>query len=215
MSEPWEGEDRVMDRDEDVDSLEALPVYVDGVAVAPVPTAPVEDVYEMPNAHEVAGALRATIAEAPFVMSLPPWSNEMRSALAAPSRAASFLSGFSRMIPLPARGLDAFGEWWRRRARDDRVEVAGRLVLEEPRRDATGAWRVRGRLRNPTHTRWIPVELLLWPRLDAWTKLSVEPQRGVRVGRRYFANGHRALDVFCGELVRDLPGLVRSRRGCA
>jgi hypothetical protein len=109
------------------------------------------------------------------------------------------------MIPLPARGLESLGEWWRRRARDDRVEVAGRLVLEAPRRDPAGAWRVRGLLRNPTRTRWIPVELLLWPRFDAWTKLSVEPQRGVRVGRRYFANGHRVLDVLCGELVRDLP----------
>ena len=119
------------------------------------------------------------------------------------------------MIPLPGRGLEALGEWWRRRARNDRVEVGRRLMLEAPRRDPAGVWRVRGRLRNPTRTRWIPVELLLWPRLDAWTKLSVEPQRGVRVGRRYFANGHRALDALCGELVRDLPGLVRTpTRGC-
>ena len=81
-------------------------------------------------------------------------------------------------------------------------------MLEAPRRDPAGVWRVRGRLRNPTRTRWIPVELLLWPRLDAWTKLSVEPQRGVRVGRRYFANGHRALDMLCAELVRDLPDLI-------
>jgi hypothetical protein len=207
-----EGDDRVMGRRDDAESLEALPVYVDGVAVAPVPTSPVEDAYVMPNAHEVAGALRATIAEAPFVMTLPPWSNDARNTFAARPRAASFLSGFSRMIPLPARGLESLGEWWRRRARDDRVEVAGRLVLEEPRRDAGGMWRIRGRLRNPMRTRWIPVELLLWPRLDAWTKLSVEPQRGVRVGRRYFANGHRALDVLCSDLVRDLPEPVTSRR---
>ncbi len=201
-----------MSRHDDAESLEALPVYVDGVAVAPVPTSPVADAFPMPSAHEVADAVRATIAEAPFVMSLPPWSSDARNALAAPHRAASFLSGFSRMIPLPAAGLESLGEWWRRRARGERVEVLGRLVLEEPRQDAGGAWRVRGRLRNPTHTRWIPVELLLWPRLDAWTKLSVEPQRGVRVGRRYFANGHRALDVLCGDLVRDLPELVKARR---
>jgi len=192
--------------DDDVESLEALPVYVDGVAVAPVPTSPVDDEFPVPNAHEVADALRATIAEAPFVMTLPPWST--RGTPVAPPRAASFLSGFSRMIPLPARALEALGEWWRRRARDDRVEVGGRLLLEAPHRDPAAVWRVRVRRQSPMHTRWIPVEMLLWPRLDLWTKLTVEPQRGVRVGRRYFANGHRALDTLCIELVRELPDLV-------
>ncbi|HYL51066.1 MAG TPA: hypothetical protein VEZ15_03785, partial [Acidimicrobiia bacterium] len=174
--------------DGDVESLEALPVYVDGVAVPPVPTSPLDDEFPVPNAHEVADALRATIAEAPFVMTLPPWSIDARGTPVAPPRAANFLSGFSRMIPLPARALEAFGEWWDRRARDDRVEVGGRLMLDAPHRDPAAVWRVLGRLRNPMHTRWIPVEMLLWPGLDLWTKLTGEPQGGVRVGRRYFAN---------------------------
>jgi hypothetical protein len=185
-------------RPPDEESLEALPVYVDGVEFAPVPVAAPDVMYAFPNAHQVGVALRETIAEGLVLSTLPPWS------VAAPPRTTNFLSGFSRMFPLPARALDSLGQWWRQRARNDRVEVAGRLVLEEPRRDSSGVWRVRGRLRNPTHTRWIPVELFLWPRFDAWTKLSVEPQRGVRVGRRYFSNGHRALDVLCRDLVRDL-----------
>ncbi len=204
MPGPREGDDRVMAQRDEAESLEALPVYVDGVALAPVPADRPGDEFIVLNPFTATEALRATIAEAPSVLTLPPWSYDERRTPSASSRASSFLSGFSRMIPLPARGLESLGEWWRRRARNDRLEVAGRLVLEEPRRDPAGVWHLRGRLRNPTHTRWIPIELLLWPRLDAWTKLSVEPQRGVRVGRRYFANGHRALDVLCGDLVRDL-----------
>lgn len=187
----------------DDDQLEALPVFVDGVEIAPEPTAS-DDVVYVPNAHEVSEALRATIAEAPVVLALPPWSYaEGRPNPPAP-HAATFLTGFSRMIPLPATSLDALGRWWRERARHDRVEVARRLVLEEPRRGQAGVWRISGRLRSPARARWIPVELLLWPRFDLWTRLSVEPQRGVHVGRRYFRSGHRTLDALCNELVHDL-----------
>jgi hypothetical protein len=64
-----------------------------------------------------------------------------------------------------------------------------------------------GWLRRPLHPRSIPFELLLWPRFDAWTKLSLEPQRGVRVGCRYFANGHHALDALSAELIRGLTSI--------
>ena len=89
-------------------------------------------------------------------------------------------------------------------ARDERVEVAHRLFLERPRRDRADTWRMRGSLRSPWRPRSIPLELLLWPRFETWTKLSAEPQRGVHVGRRYFANGHQVLDALCAELIHEL-----------
>ena len=107
-----------------------------------------------------------------------------------------------------ARGLlDYLPEWWRQRARNERVAIDGRLFLERPERSRTDTWRMPGSLRRPRHPRSIPFELLLWPRFDAWTKLSLEPQRGVRVGRRYFANGHQALDALCAELIHGLTSV--------
>jgi len=64
--------------------------------------------------------------------------------------------------------------------------------------------RMRGALRSPGRARAVPIELLLWPHLEAWTKLALEPQRGVSLGRRYFTNGHRVLDVLCAELRQAL-----------
>jgi hypothetical protein len=48
------------------------------------------------------------------------------------------------------------------------------------------------------------VELQLWPRLGAWTKVNMQPQRRVRVGRRYFRLGHRALDGLIERLENEL-----------
>ena len=59
-------------------------------------------------------------------------------------------------------------------------------------------------LRSPWLQRRIPVELLLWPRLGAWTKVCLEPQRRVRLGRRYFSNGHRAIDALTARLNTEL-----------
>jgi hypothetical protein len=48
------------------------------------------------------------------------------------------------------------------------------------------------------------VELQLWPRLGAWTKVSMQPQRRVHVGRRYFRLGHWALDGLIERLEQEL-----------
>jgi hypothetical protein len=111
------------------------------------------------------------------------------------------------MIALRAGLLDYLPEWWRQRARNERVAIERRLFLEQPERSRTDTWRMSGSLRRPRHPRSIPFELLLWPRFDAWTKLSLEPQRGVRVGCRYFANGHHALDALSAELIRGLTSI--------
>jgi len=46
--------------------------------------------------------------------------------------------------------------------------------------------------------------LWLWPRLDVWTMLELEPKQHVRVGHRYFSSGQRVLDVLCSRLIREL-----------
>lgn len=177
------------------DELEALPVVIDGVEIPPQPTdAPFLVVAEATN-----GPVEPV--DMPAVRTMTPWS----AGAPVPARTASFRSAFTRMTNVHPRQLDALGQWWRSAARDDRVEIAHRLILEAPRRDAAGTWRVRGRLRSPWRARSIPIELLLWPRLGAWTKLAVEPQRDVHVGRRYFRSGNRVLDTFTERLRRELP----------
>lgn len=189
--------------DED-DLLEPLPVYVDGVAVAPG--------YGWRGAHAVAeswpddvfvDATPAAIAQVPEVPRLPAGSGSPYRGVPAVQR-VSFTGTFRRMIALRAGMLDSLPDWWRQRADDERVEIARRLFLGEPRRFRAGTWRMRGALRSPGRARAIPIELLLWPHLEAWTKLALEPQRGVSLGRRYFTNGHRVLDALCTELMQEL-----------
>jgi hypothetical protein len=108
------------------------------------------------------------------------------------------------MIALDPTLLDVLPAWWRAHARDGRVEIARRLFIEQPQRGHADTWRMRGSLRSPWLARSIPVQLSLWPRLDAWTRLSLEPQRGVHVGRRYFRSGQRVLDTFCARLIDEL-----------
>ena len=176
----------------DDDELEALPVVIDGVEIPPQPTDTPFLVAPDPVLEPV---------DLPAVRTLTPWS----PGAPVPTRAASFRSAFTRMTNVHPRQLDALGQWWHSAARDDRVEIAHRLILEAPRRDAAGTWRVRGRLRSPWRARSIPIEVLLWPRLGSWTKLAVEPQRDVHVGRRYFRSGNRVLDAFTERLRRELP----------
>ena len=171
--------------DDDVELLEPLPVD------------------DEPDAHRIVAAVLATIDQATLARSLPPWS-ETPTPVPPSISAGSFLAAFSRMVALPPPQLAALGDWWFENERDGRVEIARRLVIGEPRAEASGGWRVPARLRSPGRLRCLPVEIVLWPRLDAWTKLNVEPQSRVRIGRRYFRSGHRVLDELCDRLVREL-----------
>jgi hypothetical protein len=171
--------------DADVELLEPLPVD------------------EPESRRGVVAAIVATIDQATLVRSLPPYT-ETPVADPPPMRAGAFLAAFSRMFALAPDRLASLDEWYAAHAEHDRLPVTRRLVLGPPRAEGAGGWRVPARLRSPGRFRSIPVEIVLWPRLDAWTKLNVEPQRGVRVGRRYFRSGHRALDVLCDRLVREL-----------
>jgi hypothetical protein len=195
-------------QDPDDGGLEALAVLVDGVERPPVPA----------SRHDPAGsralaeldrALRTTRADAsPF--GATPW----RTAAAPPGEPGTrAVAAFSRMIGLEPPRLRTLAEWWRRQAAGGGVRVGRVLVLEEPRSLPGGGWRIGGRLRVPGRARPVPVELLLWPRLDRWTRLHVEPQRGVRAGRRYFARGQRALDALCRRLDAELERPPEGRGG--
>ena len=188
---------------DDSDLLEPLPIYVDGVAIAPVYASSGSYAAASMHAREIIEATPAAIAEPLAVHAIPPWARAERP-MEPSVHISRFVGTFNRMIALRADRLDYLPDWWRQRARNERVEIAGRLFLEQPQRDRGGTWRMPGSLRRPRHPRSIPFELLLWPRFDTWTKLSFEPRRGVRVGRRYFANGHEALDALRAELIHGL-----------
>jgi hypothetical protein len=186
---------------DDDDVLEPLPVYVDGIAIAPVRASAS---YTAPSMHAPMILDPTPAIAGPLAVRTPqPWAPaEHRSA--PPMHHATSVAVFSRMIPLRAVMLDFLPVWWRLRERNERVEIADRLFLEPPRRGGADTWRMPGSLHSPWHPRSTPFELLLWSRLDTWTKLSLQPQCGVRVGRRYFTSGHEVLDELCTELIHGL-----------
>ena len=191
-------------RDVEDEVLEALPVDIDGVvrppvaARQPVRARPAER--RPPDARGVLVAVRDAVAEATAPRNAPPWSCDPAPA-AAVSRTTVYLAAFSRMIALDEQRLARLPAWWRARAHDDRVVIARRLTLDAPRPRPGGTWVLGARLRSPWRPRTLAAELVLWPHLGAYTKVRLEPARGVRVGRRYFASGQRVLDVLTEQLV--------------
>jgi hypothetical protein len=145
-------------------------------------------------------------AENPSVGTLPPWNNV--ASLAPTLHRTSLLGAFTRMVALDPARLDSLPDWWRRHARGERAEIASRLLLEEPRPEPLRLWRIGGSLRTPRRRRSIPVDLWLWPHLDAWTMLELAPRQHVHVGHRYFSSGQRVLDVLCNRLIRELDAAV-------
>src|SRR5262249_25336669 len=127
---------------------------------------------------------------------------DVAPAPAPPPRQSS--ATFTRLTALNPALLAGLPEWWGKRAGETRVRATRRLDLDAPQRDSSGTWRMYGWLRSPWLRRPIGVELQLWPRLGAWTKLSMQPQRRVRIGRRYFRTGHRALDALTERLDAEL-----------
>jgi hypothetical protein len=112
---------------------------------------------------------------------------------------------FTRLTTLHPARLAGLPEWWRRQARDALPHATRRLVLDAPECAGSGTWHMRGWLRSAWLGRPIPVELQLWPRLGAWTKMSLQPQRRVHVGWLYFRIGHRALEALTARLNSELP----------
>lgn len=189
-----------MDESGDDDVLEPLPVYEDGV---PVPPAPVAVQWRPGDAF--ARHRKPTGALGPATLLFTPPARSIAGDLRLRGDAGRWSSGtFTRTSALNPALLADLPNWWRRGADHERVRASPRLVLEAPNLEPSGTWRLRGSLRSPWLRRWVPVELLLWPRLGAWTKVSLEPQHRVRPGRRYFSNGHRTLDELTALLMTEL-----------
>ena len=175
-------------------------MVVDGIEVAPQPVA--AEVH-VPPAHVWLDAMRDVLTEATNVRMQSPWA-ETAPAPSVVRPGGKFRSSFHRMIAVRPAQLEALPRWWAVRACEGRVTIGRRLALEEPRPSPAPVWCIPARLRSPFRLRSIPVEFWLWPHLDAWSKLAVEPQRGVRGGRRYFASGHRVLDQLTDTLIIEL-----------
>jgi hypothetical protein len=108
---------------------------------------------------------------------------------------------FRRLVEVSGDQLGpALVHWWRDAEHDDR-----HLVLDMPRR-LPGTWALSGTLRRTTVSRWIPIELVLTPYAERWTMLELIPRRHVRVGRRWFRNGHDSIDRFVADLHRSVGG---------
>ena len=178
--------------------LEPLAVFDDTGTYEPEPVAHETDTRA--TLHELVDAVRAVIADRADVRAQRPWMPQEPSVL--PKQHARFVAAFNRMIALQPERLQRLPAWITRSG--PRVRVHRRLTLEEPRLVGGGTWRVPGRLRSPYLLRSIPVELVLWPHLGAWTRMCLEPQRRVHVGRLYFRKGHRVLDALTARLIAEL-----------
>jgi hypothetical protein len=183
--------------------LEPLPVMVDGVTVAPVwAHTRLTDVG--PYTFEAVDEVCTRILETPGLAALAPWLGP-RSPVPE-TRVPTPPTTFSRIFELHPARLELLAGWWDQHARNERVTIARRLSLCPPRRVADCAWTMRASLRGRWQMRPMPMELSLWRHLGGWTKLTLEPQRRVYVKAFYFDTGHRALDVLCDQLTRELAG---------
>jgi hypothetical protein len=183
------------------DLLEPLSVWDDGVAVEPAMASDDPSV-DRALVRDCVDAVLTVLGERADTRAQPPWTS-----LQAPPRvvrSTTSQSTFSRMICVGRSQLGSLPDWWRRNTAGGRVRVTRRLSLGEPRLTTSGVWLTPGRLRSRWLLRAIPVELLLWPHLDSWTKVLLEPQRPTHVGRRYFRRGHEVLDALGARLVNEL-----------
>jgi hypothetical protein len=185
-------------RDDEI--LEPLAVWNDGVAVEPAMSSHGPSI-DRAFVRDCVDAARDVLAERGEARTQPPWVAIEQLPIA---RTARPQSTFSRMIPVRPSQLGSLPEWWRRNTSRDSVRVTRRLSLGQPRLVNCGVWRTEGRLRSPWLLRAIPIDLLLWPYLDSWTKLVLEPQRPTHVGRRYFRRGHEVLDTLSTRLMNEL-----------
>jgi hypothetical protein len=187
--------------------LEPLPVVVDGVTLAPVWTEHARLLTDVvPQGFEAVDAVCTRILETPGLAALAPWLGPQSSV--PEERAPTPPTTFSRIFELHPVRLESLPGWWEQQARNERVVIARRLSLSPPRRIADGVWTMRASLRVPWQVRPMGMELSLWRHLGGWTKLTFEPQRRVYVKCFYFDTGHRALDVLCDQLVRDLDAVA-------
>ncbi len=117
------------------------------------------------------------------------------------SAARAFSPRFVRLVDIsPAELPGALRRWWEDAARDGSAVLARALRVGMPFADRRETWTIAGRLRVANRPP-IAVDVMLWPHLGYWTKLTMEPRTPTRVGRTYFRRGHAALDELRDALV--------------
>ncbi len=177
---------------DDDDLLEPIPVYDEPVTrVIDDRPSPAVETSLQESWHPVSATARAG-----------GWTEAAGDRQLAEARARSFPAKFLRMVDLaPARLPSALQSWWRDVSREGSVELGRRMHLDRPQCKRGGTWSLPGRMRSGVWFRRVPVEVMLWPHLGLWTKVSIEPLAGVRLSRAYFSHGHRLLDELSGALV--------------
>ena len=176
--------------------LEPLPVYADDVGmVNPEPV----DTLHLPDVRRLA----REVGELP---ALAPWTHpDSRPEPPRGSvRSQRLSTTFVRMIEVDASRLRSLPEWWRTRAGGEPLRPTRRVSLDAPVLTPGNCWRGQGMLRPMLHATTVPVVLTLWPHIEGWTRLTLDPQRRVAASALYFNPGHRALDVFTHWLVTEL-----------
>ena len=132
---------------------------------------------------------------------LAQWAGRLADGPRVLSPGAAFSPRFVRLLDISPRELpDALRSWWRANARDGSAVLARALRVGEPYADRRETWTMTGRLRV-MHRLPIAVDVLMWPHLGYWTKLTLEPHAPTRVGHMYFRRGHAALDELRTALV--------------
>jgi len=176
--------------------LEPLPVYADDAGV--IDPEPV-DVLHLPDVRKLA----RDVGE---ISALAPWTHpdSRPEPPRAPARSQRLSTTFVRMVELDASRLRALPEWWRERAGAEPLRPTRRLSLDVPQPTPGSSWRGNGALRPLLHATTVPVVLTLWPHINGWTRLTLDPQRRVAASALYFNPGHRALDIFIDWLTTEL-----------
>lgn len=187
----------------DADLLQPLPVVVDGVLIEPADSAEPQPLREViPHAVEAIDAICTRMLERRGMGGLAPWLGSPSSMTEA--RPPTPPTTFSRIVELDPAALAALPGWWERRARNDRIVIERRLSLSAPHQTTDGVWTMRAALRRSRTLLPLGMELSMWRHLNGWTKVTLVPRRRVLVRGFYFENGHRALDVLCARMPREL-----------
>ena len=141
-----------------------------------------------------------TRARAPSDSDLADWASRLVDG-PRPAATRAFSARFLRLLDVaPAELPHALQAWWTASEHDGFVVLARALRVARPRADRRATWTMAGRLRVATR-RPIAVDVLLWPHLGYWTKVTLEPHSPTRVSRSYFRRGHAALDELRDALV--------------
>jgi len=135
----------------------------------------------------------------------PRWTQARRRATQLLPRPHSTLLAFSRLTDVPGGLLgETLDGWWQATSSDGVAGVDSRLVLLQPVCRG-GQWSIQGSMRIHAPWRWLPVDMDLWPHLDCWTYLTMQPRFRTNPTRAYFRHGNRSVETFVASVRSCVP----------